>query len=123
MSDDTEYVLPVASCKAPALADEEEDAKEDDKEELSDEGAGTSATPKNKGKGRGRPNKEVSLEIERVGHKMQAELVALAGKHGLSYATILKKIGFTTQEVREPTLANIFRQVHKHRLAAKGLRK
>ncbi|KZP21991.1 hypothetical protein FIBSPDRAFT_953321 [Athelia psychrophila] len=128
MSDDDEYVPPVASsCNARALAEEEEDVKGDDDEEDDDEpldqGTGASATSKNKGKGRGRPNKEVSLEIEHVGHKMQAELVALAAKHGLSYATILKKIGFTTQEVREPTLVNIFRQVHKHRLVAKALPK
>ncbi|KZP07907.1 hypothetical protein FIBSPDRAFT_965240 [Athelia psychrophila] len=128
MSDDDEYIPPVASsCNACALADEEEDAEGDDDEEdddePSDQGTGASATSKNKGKGRGRPNKEVSLEIECVGHKMQAELVALAAKHGLLYATILKKIGFTTQEVREPTLANIFRQVHKDRLVAKALPK
>ncbi|KZP22525.1 hypothetical protein FIBSPDRAFT_890401 [Athelia psychrophila] len=67
----------------------------------------------------GSPSFEVTEELERVGHKMQAEVNDLADKFGLSYETILRKIGFARQqEVQEPNVANIFRKVHKHRLAA-----
>lgn len=69
---------------------------------------------------RGRPTVEANLEIEEVGHRMQGELVALAEKHGMTYDTLLRKIGFSRQEVREPTIANMFRQVHKQRLLDNG---
>lgn len=68
----------------------------------------------------GRPTTETNQEIERVGHRIQGELVALAEKSGLSYDTLLRKIGLSHQGVREPTLGNVFRKVHKHRLLASG---
>lgn len=69
------------------------------------------------GKSDGRPSVEVNQELERVGHKMQAELVDLSEKFGLSYVTVLRKVGFSRQqESREPNLANTFRKVYKHRL-------
>lgn len=100
-----------------------------------DDAEPTSATPRvDKGKAperharagpsTGRPSFEVTEELERIGHKMQAEVTDLADKFGLSYETVLRKIGFARQqEVREPNLANIFRKVHKHRLAAASERK
>lgn len=67
---------------------------------------------------RGRPSTVVNREIERVGHRMQRELVELAEQAGISYDTLLRKVGFSQQGVREPTLGNVFRKVHKHRLLA-----
>lgn len=65
---------------------------------------------------RGRPTIEANKDIEEVGHRIQAELAALADKYGLSYDTVLRKVGLSPQAVREPTLGNVFRKVHKHRL-------
>lgn len=64
----------------------------------------------------GWPTNEDNLEIETVGHRIQRELVTLAKKKGQSYTTLLKKIGFLHQEVCEPTMSNVFKQVMKHRL-------
>lgn len=72
----------------------------------------------------GRPAVSVNEELERVGHRMQAELVELAKTHDLSYKTLLRKVGFAgQQETRLPNLANMFRKVHKHRLIANKERK
>lgn len=68
----------------------------------------------------GRPTTETNREIERVGQRIQGELAALAEKSGLTYDALLRKIGLSHQGVREPTLANVFRKVHKHRLLAQG---
>lgn len=71
----------------------------------------------------GRPPASVNEEVERVGHRIQAELVELAETLGLSYRTLLRKIGLgSQQEVRMPNLANMFRKVHKHRLLASNER-
>lgn len=101
----------------------------------SDEGNAqhSKSKPRGKGKGpqrnasagpsdfhRGRPTVETNQEIERVGHRIQGELVALAEKVGLSYDTLLRKVGLSHQGVREPTMGNIFRKVHKQRLLASG---
>lgn len=73
---------------------------------------------------RGRPPVSVNEEVERVGHRIQAELVDVAETLGLSYRTLLRKIGFgTQQEVCMPNLANVFRKVNKHRLLANNERK
>lgn len=80
-----------------------------------------SAGPSNSA--RGRPTIQVNQEIEEVAHRMQGELVVLASKLGLSYETLLRKMGFTQQEVRDPNLSNVFKQVHKQRLRASGQRK
>lgn len=69
---------------------------------------------------RGRPTVEANQEIEEVGHRIQSELSALASKLGLSYDTLLRKMGFAQQEVRDPNLMNVFKQVHKQRLIAAG---
>lgn len=72
----------------------------------------------------GRPPASVNEEVERVGHRIQAELVELAETLGLSYRTLIRKIGLgSQQEVRMPNLANMFRKVHKHRLLANKERK
>lgn len=82
------------------------------------------AEPGPSGEQRGRPPVEVNVEIETAGHRIQGELVELAEKHGLSYETLLRKVGFASQqEVRLPNLANMFRKVHKHRLVAINERK
>lgn len=78
-----------------------------------------SAGPSNPAAG-GRPTVEVNQEIERVAHRMQVELVDLANKLGLSYETLVRKMGFNQQEVRDVNLSNVFKQVHKQRLIASG---
>lgn len=96
--------------------DDEEDAIAEGKPREVQGKAGPSDLPG------GRPKAADNEEIERVGHRMQMELVDLSKKLGLKYETLLKKIGFSHQEVREPTLSNVFRQVRKHRLLASGQR-
>lgn len=68
----------------------------------------------------GRPPVEVNQEIEQFAHRMQAEIVQLSQRVGISYETLLRKMGFSQQEVRDPNLSNVFKQVHKERLRAKG---
>ncbi|KZP21987.1 hypothetical protein FIBSPDRAFT_953313 [Athelia psychrophila] len=69
---------------------------------------------------RGRPTTEDNQEIERVAQEIHGNLVELANKLGLSYDTLVRKMGFSQQEVRESNLSNIFKQVHKQRLIAAG---
>lgn len=69
---------------------------------------------------RGRPTIGANQEIERMGHRIQGELATLAGELGMSYDTVIRKMGFSQQGVREPTLGNVFRKVHKQRLLASG---
>lgn len=114
---DEEYTPPARD----QLDDDGSDAAEEEEDPSEESSSDESRPAKGKAKAQGRPTTQAAEEIDRVGHRIQAELVALADKLGLSYATLLKKIGFAGQEVREPTLANVFRQVHKHRLLAKGL--
>lgn len=45
--------------------------------------------------GGGRPTAEVNQEIERVGHRIQRKLVDLASKAGLTYETLIRKIGLS----------------------------
>ncbi|KZP33631.1 hypothetical protein FIBSPDRAFT_943418 [Athelia psychrophila] len=52
----------------------------------------------------GCPPVKVNQEIEQVAHRMQAEIVQLSHKVGMSYETLLRKMGFTQQEVRDPNL-------------------
>lgn len=68
----------------------------------------------------GRPTIKANQEIEATGHRIQSEIAALATNLGLSYDTVMRKMGLTQQGIREPTLANVFRKVNKHRLLVNG---
>lgn len=123
-SDDGEVELPLPSHVSPQTPPpttpnaSAPSRSQKGKERARNAEAGPSSEP------HGRPPVDANQEIERVGHRMQAELVELAEKHGLAYTTLLRKIGFgSQQEVRMPNLANIFRKVHKHRLLQNGERK
>lgn len=119
-SDDDDDFLPIPPAKV-VVQGPEDDAEDVPGPTRAEKGKGPQNITRDQSAGHpdGRPSVEVNLEIETAGHKMQAEIVELAEKFGLSYATVLRKLGFSRQqESREPNLANTFRKVHKHRLAA-----
>lgn len=111
--------LPSDEDPGSSTEEEEDDQPARTKTSRKGKAAASNASAGPSGTG-GRPTGHMNEEVEHVGKRIQGELVALAEKVGVTYETLLRKMGLSRTEVREPTLGNVFRAVHKQRLIASG---
>lgn len=72
---------------------------------------------------RGRPTITENARWTALGTKIKAQIEELATELDVNYATAVRKLGFSQQEVRHGHIANTHRMVNKHRLKESGGRK